>query len=56
MFGLVHISNSESVECEKVQSNQICLSIIYLLCQTLTFSLTIGRFTFMGNNGILIKL
>ena len=57
MCGLVQILNFKSIECGKVQSNQIGLSIIYLVYQTLTCSLTtIGRFKFMDNNAILIKL
>ena len=44
MCGLVHISNFESIGVWKVQSNPICLSIIYLVHQTLACSLTtIGR-------------
>jgi len=39
MCGLVHISNFECMKFGKVQSNSICLMIIYLVHQNLTCSL-----------------
>ena len=51
MYGLVHISDFESIKCGKVQSNPNLLTVISLVNQTFTCGLiTMGRFKFMDNN------
>ena len=51
MFGIIHISDFESIKCGKVQNNPICFMVISLVNQALTCSLiTMGRFKFMDNN------
>ena len=52
-FQMLNLSSVETLKCRANLSN----TIIYLLHQTHTCSLaTIGRFKFMDNNAILIKL
>ena len=51
IYGLIHISDFESIKCGKFRAIPICFTVISLVKQTLTCGLiTMGRFKFMDNN------